>query len=281
MKFKLILSFYFSFYESFQFDLIRIAYRTQHHLITQELAKEWHIPKLFKGELKRPQSKKKKKGSAQPVKPKRGDKEVPKEETEKKGKKGKKKNEKSEKKTSTKKSTRPSKSSKSTENVNEEVEIVEEEKKIMKGKKDKTSKAKESEKVDTKPRVNKKSENTKSKPSGTALVEMTEEVQKTKTDKSPSKSRIDKPTKDQKLREAEENAKEESRKYIFPLNKAVDDDFFRGIFSDWSREHRKPTETSISALNDIEADSKLDIDERKKNKKHDGKTEKGRKKGKK
>ncbi|CAH2012353.1 unnamed protein product [Acanthoscelides obtectus] len=49
------------FYSNFQFALIKTACSYTHYLVTQNLTDEWNIPKLFRGEFKRPAPKKPKK----------------------------------------------------------------------------------------------------------------------------------------------------------------------------------------------------------------------------
>ncbi|CAG9834907.1 unnamed protein product [Diabrotica balteata] len=49
------------FLDSFQFCVLKVAYRYPHLLITQELNSKWNVPKRFKGEHKRPMPKKMKK----------------------------------------------------------------------------------------------------------------------------------------------------------------------------------------------------------------------------
>ncbi|XP_018564689.1 uncharacterized protein DDB_G0286299-like [Anoplophora glabripennis] len=49
------------FYETFQYTLVRIAFRYPHHLITQSVNEYWRVPKFLKSELKRPKPKKPKK----------------------------------------------------------------------------------------------------------------------------------------------------------------------------------------------------------------------------
>ncbi|XP_050505670.1 uncharacterized protein LOC114331115 isoform X2 [Diabrotica virgifera virgifera] len=49
------------FLDSFQFCVLKVAFRYTHYLITQELNSKWNVPKRFKGEHKRPMPKKMKK----------------------------------------------------------------------------------------------------------------------------------------------------------------------------------------------------------------------------
>ncbi|XP_057667190.1 uncharacterized protein LOC130900516 [Diorhabda carinulata] len=90
------------FFGTFQFSLLKTAYRYPQYLITQELNRIWYIPKKFKGEIKRP-------------KPRKPKKEKVKKEKKPKKEKGSKKSSKSSKKSSKKsKSSKDSKKSKSS-----------------------------------------------------------------------------------------------------------------------------------------------------------------------
>nr|CAI5854949.1 unnamed protein product [Callosobruchus analis] len=73
------------FHKNFQFSLIKTACSYTHYLITQDLAEEWNVPKLFKGDFKRPTPKKPKK-----PKPEKKKKDKKKDKSSKKSKKDKK-----------------------------------------------------------------------------------------------------------------------------------------------------------------------------------------------
>lgn len=98
-----------SFYESFQFTLIKLAFRACPNIITQTANDEWKAPKLPKGELKKPPVKKKK-----PVKEKKSkkDKSSKGSKKDKKGKKGKKGKDSKKDKKSKKSASKKSKKSK-------------------------------------------------------------------------------------------------------------------------------------------------------------------------
>ncbi|VEN50705.1 unnamed protein product, partial [Callosobruchus maculatus] len=73
------------FHKNFQFALIKTACSYTHYLVTQQITEEWDIPKLFKGDFKRPTPKKPKK-----PKPEKKKKDKKKDKSSKKSKKDKK-----------------------------------------------------------------------------------------------------------------------------------------------------------------------------------------------
>lgn len=214
--------------------------------MTQEFNKTWQIPKTFKGDLKRPQAKKKHKKGKTEKKPK------PKVKTEKKEKEVKEMGEEI-------KAKKPKKAPKSTKSSDKG------DKKKKKGKKEKPEK----------------------KEGKYSSEETVEQNLKPVIEKAESvlKSQIDtvKLHKEKLEREAAEKKLEENKKYIFPLTKAVDDNFFTKIFQNWTRAANKipPQKKTAVMPSSTEAESAPDPNEKKTHKQTTEKKVKGAKKGKK
>lgn len=136
----------FSFYESFQFSLIKLAFQATPDVIFQKLNHDWKIPKRFKGELQKPKVEKKPK--EKPPKKEGSKKETSKKgkEEKKKGKedkkKGDKKQEKGKGKKEEKKKEKPAaltkeekaeleRQKKEQERIEEELRKIEEQKRFM------------------------------------------------------------------------------------------------------------------------------------------------------
>nr|XP_023029022.1 uncharacterized protein LOC111517180 [Leptinotarsa decemlineata] len=200
------------FYDTFHFFLLKTAFRNRHNLITQEVNKEWYIPKRFKGELKKPLPQKVKKPKLpKPQKPKK-EKQPPKKEKKPKEEK-KSKASKSTKKSTKSKTTDESKKSKATD-------------KSKTSKSTDKSKASKSTDKSKKSKTPKKDEREKGK-----KVQMAQTAPMSKEEKEEL-ARIER---ELKIQEEEGKKARENKQFMFPLTDAATDRFFQSIFEDWVR----------------------------------------------
>lgn len=174
-----------------------MAYRTPHYIITQDLLKEWQIPKIFKGDFKRPHMK-----NHSPEKKAKKEKKIDQEEKVTKG------DDKKEKKDQKGKKVKKDKSEKKKEKEDNDINKVAKKEKKKKGKED--SKASSTKK---KTALSKKSPPLKEETLMQTAMSSRMQIEMVK-------------------REAEEKRQQENKKYIFPLAKSVDRQFFKRIFPD-------------------------------------------------